>query len=130
MRPMLASRGASVPTGTGWIHEVKWDGMRVLVEIASGRVRLWSRNENDVTVSFPELHEPPSTDRDVLLDAEVVAFAEDGVPRFGALADRMHVGNAARAFTMPRHGQLQYTTWQQFRRGPKRRATACLTSRV
>ena len=56
MRPMLATRGTTVPSGPEWLHEVKWDGMRVLVEVVSGRLRIWSRNENDVTVSFPELH--------------------------------------------------------------------------
>ncbi|MGH3332348.1 MAG: DNA ligase, partial [Nocardioidaceae bacterium] len=50
---MLASQGTSVPHGPEWIHEVKWDGMRVLAEVRGGTLRLWSRNENDVTVSFP-----------------------------------------------------------------------------
>ena len=36
MRPMLATRGTHVPTGEEWQHEVKWDGMRVLVEAHSG----------------------------------------------------------------------------------------------
>jgi bifunctional non-homologous end joining protein LigD len=97
MRPMLASRGTSVPTGGEWIHEVKWDGMRILAEVRAGVLTLWSRNENDVTVSFPELQDVGIlVARDVLLDGEIVAMA-GGRPTFGALADRMHVGNAARA---------------------------------
>jgi len=94
MRPMLATRGSHVPTGQEWQHEVKWDGMRVLVEVRSGSARLWSRNENDATVSFPELHALPVGD--ALLDGEVVAFA-DGLPSFAALAERMHVSRADRA---------------------------------
>ena len=94
MRPMLATRGTHVPTGGEWVHEVKWDGMRVLVDVHGGRLRLTSRNENDVTVSFPELHALPGDD--LLLDAEVVAFL-DGIPTFGALQERIHVGNAKRA---------------------------------
>jgi bifunctional non-homologous end joining protein LigD len=76
--------------------------MRVLVEVKDGRLRLTSRNENDVTVSFPEL--AVLTDpavlggHDILLDGEIVAFS-DGVPVFGALADRMHV-------TSPRKAEL------------------------
>ncbi|MFZ5849288.1 MAG: non-homologous end-joining DNA ligase [Actinomycetota bacterium] len=102
MRPMLASRGTSVPTGSGWVHEVKWDGMRVLAQVRDGRLTLWSRNENDVTVSFPELQDVGVlAGRDVMLDGEVVAMA-DGVPRFSALADRMHVSSAARARTLAR----------------------------
>ena len=96
MLPMLATKGDHVPTGTGWIHEVKWDGMRVLVDRTADRLRIWSRNENDVTVSFPELHALAEVGADFLLDGEVVALGE-GVPSFGALADRMHVRDAARA---------------------------------
>lgn len=97
MRPMLAFRGTSVPTGDEWLHEVKWDGMRVLAEVRNGALTLWSRNENDVSVSFPELHDVGVlAAHDVLLDGEVVAMA-GGVPTFGALGDRMHVSSAARA---------------------------------
>ncbi|MDQ1537578.1 MAG: bifunctional non-ous end joining protein LigD [Actinomycetota bacterium] len=34
MRPMMASRGTAVPLGPGWVHEIKWDGMRVLARPA------------------------------------------------------------------------------------------------
>jgi bifunctional non-homologous end joining protein LigD len=99
MRPMLASRGTVVPGGADWLHEVKWDGIRVLVEITGGRLRIWSRNENDVTLAYPELQGLAALGHDVLLDAEVVAF-RDGIPTFAALADRMHVRNAAKAKTL------------------------------
>jgi bifunctional non-homologous end joining protein LigD len=98
--PMLATKGDHVPTGAGWTHEVKWDGMRVLVDRLPGdsarALRIWSRNENDVSVSFPELHPLVDVADDFLLDGEVVALGE-GVPSFGALADRMHVKDAGRA---------------------------------
>src|SRR4051794_14053292 len=94
MRPMLATRGTHVPTGDDWQHEVKWDGMRVLVDVRRGAARLASRNENDATVSFPELAALPADD--ALLDGEVVVFAEGG-PSFAALAERMHVSRADRA---------------------------------
>ena len=93
--PMLATKGDHVP-GAGWTHEVKWDGMRVLVDRTARGLRIWSRNENDVTVSFPELHALAALGEDFLLDGEVVALGE-GVPSFGALADRMHVRDATRA---------------------------------
>ncbi|WP_254185148.1 ATP-dependent DNA ligase [Nocardioides panacis] len=104
MRPMLATKGTHVPAGPEWLHEVKWDGMRVLVDVhptdddpdRPGELHVRSRNEKDVRVSFPELHGLAGLGRDVLLDGEVVAFL-DGVPTFGALADRIHVGNARRA---------------------------------
>ncbi len=102
MRPMLASRGTTVPSGPRWTHEVKWDGMRVIATIKDGRLRLTSRNDNDVTVSFPELaglaDAKVTGGRDLVLDGEIVAFL-DGVPRFGGLADRMHVKDKRRAET-------------------------------
>ena len=101
MRPMLATKGDRVPTGPDWTHEVKWDGMRVLVDRRPDGtdprpLRIWSRNENDVTVSFPELHALATEVDDALLDGEVVALGQ-GVPSFGALADRMHVRDVNRA---------------------------------
>lgn len=98
MRPMLATRGTTVPTGPEWLHEVKWDGIRVLAEVDGGRLRLWSRNGNDVSAAYPELAGLADAldGRAALLDGEIVALA-DGIPSFGALADRMHVRNARKA---------------------------------
>jgi bifunctional non-homologous end joining protein LigD len=96
MRPMLASRGTTVPTGADWVHEVKWDGMRVLADVRSGRLCLTSRNENDVTVTFPELLGLADLGHDLLLDGEIVAM-DGGIPTFAALADRMHVRNLRKA---------------------------------
>ena len=82
---MLASPAPAVPAGPEWLHEVKWDGMRVLVEIGSrlgstgNGLRIWSRNENDATVAFPELHGLAALADDAVLDGEVVARGE-GVP--------------------------------------------------
>ncbi|MDT0201867.1 non-homologous end-joining DNA ligase [Nocardioides sp. AE5] len=94
MRPMLATRGDHVPDGAGWTHEVKWDGMRILADAGPGRLRLTSRNENDVTASFPELQSLAG--RDLLLDGEVVAL-DEGAPSFSALGRRMHVRDARKA---------------------------------
>jgi bifunctional non-homologous end joining protein LigD len=95
MQPMLASRGDHIPTGPDWCFEIKWDGIRALVEVADGRVRIWSRNENDITAAWPELQALGALDRAVLLDGEIVALG-NGVPSFGALADRMHLRDATR----------------------------------
>ncbi len=96
MRPMLATVAESVPTGDAWVHEVKWDGMRVLADVRDGVVTLWSRSERDVTAAFPELEGLGEDYDDMLLDGEVVAL-EDGRPSFHALADRMHVTARRRA---------------------------------
>jgi bifunctional non-homologous end joining protein LigD len=96
MRPMLATVASAIPQGRDWVHEVKWDGMRVLADVHGGRATLLSRAGNDVTVSFPELAGLGALYDDMLLDGEVVAL-ESGRPSFGALAERMHVRDARKA---------------------------------
>ncbi len=93
---MLAAVADTVPVGPGWVHEVKWDGMRLLADVHDGRVTLTSRTERDVTASFPELEPLGAAYDDMLLDGEVVAL-QDGVPSFAALAERMHVADRRRA---------------------------------
>ena len=114
MRPMLATRGSHVPTGTGWSHEVKWDGMRILANCSPERVQLSSRNQNDVTVTFPELQ--GLAGRDLLLDGEVVAFA-DGRPSFGSLAERLHVANPRRAALLADATPVTYLVFDLLRLG-------------
>jgi bifunctional non-homologous end joining protein LigD len=84
-----------VPQGSDWTHEVKWDGIRALVDVGTDRVRIWSRNENDITVAWPELQALTALGHEVLLDGEIVALG-NGVPSFGALADRMHLRDAVK----------------------------------
>src|SRR4051794_38795338 len=55
MRPMLATPGRTVPPGDQWTHEVKWDGVRALTEVRDGALRMTSRNENVITIAWPEL---------------------------------------------------------------------------
>lgn len=99
MRPMLATPGDAVPAGSDWQHEVKWDGMRVLVQVDGDRVRVTSRTERDVTVAFPELTTAgsglPGHD-DLLLDGEVVVLT-GGVPSFAGIAERFNVTKPADA---------------------------------
>ncbi len=96
MRPMLATVADRVPTGAAWVHEVKWDGMRVLVDVRDGVVTVWSRNERDVTAAYPELEAIGRDYDDMLLDGEVVAL-DGGRPSFHALTERMHVADRRRA---------------------------------
>ncbi len=98
MRPMLATPGDHVPTGEGWAHEVKWDGMRVLADTSDangGRTRLTSRNDNDVTPAWPDVADSPFGDRDLLVDGEIIALNEAGIPDFRVLQERMHVRKAS-----------------------------------
>ncbi|WP_346780587.1 DNA ligase [Janibacter sp. DB-40] len=99
MRPMLATLTDAVPQGAEWVHEVKWDGMRVIVEAKGGALTVTSRTGRDVTVAYPELAPLAQLYDDMVLDGELVALV-DGRPSFAGLTERMHVTNARRAATL------------------------------
>jgi bifunctional non-homologous end joining protein LigD len=82
---MLATRGEHVPAGSDWVHEVKWDGMRAIADVAPAGVRLYSRPGNDVTQRLPALAALASLGHSLVLDGELAAVGEDGRPTFGNL---------------------------------------------
>ena len=89
--PMLATTGPLPADDGRWSYEVKWDGVRALVAVEDGRVRLVSRNGNDISAAYPELRGlAAALGSPALLDGEVVAFDENGRPDFGRLQSRMH----------------------------------------
>jgi bifunctional non-homologous end joining protein LigD len=102
LRPML-SGATGIPGGDGrrvrYLIEPKWDGVRAMVTVHGGRVRMSSRNDNDVTGAYPELAQPPAAliGRSAVLDGEVVAIGERGRPDFGLLQHRMHVRQPSEA---------------------------------
>lgn len=53
--PQLASLGDTPPDGPAWLHELKWDGYRLLATVLEGKVRLYSRNALDWTPKLPEI---------------------------------------------------------------------------
>lgn len=94
---MLATKASHVPTGEAWTHEVKWDGVRAITDVRDGKVRMTSRNENAITIAWPELSTSPLGDRDLLVDGEIIALNERGLPDFRTLQERMHVRSASTA---------------------------------
>lgn len=81
---MLATLG-EVPAGPGWAFEWKWDGQRASAVVQDSQCHLYSRNDNDVTNSFPELAEALAgalNGREGVVDGEVVALDEGGRPSF------------------------------------------------
>lgn len=102
MRPMLATQGPAspagpgVPSGEGWAHEIKWDGIRLIARVRAGDLCLSTRSERDVTVAFPELAGLAEVGHDLVLDGEAVSFVE-GVPSFSQLVERVHTTSSARA---------------------------------
>ena len=73
--PQLARSVETPPLGEGWLHELKWDGYRLMATICAGDVLLWSRNGLDWTQRVPEIRDALATLGlgDALLDGELVA---------------------------------------------------------
>lgn len=90
LSPMLAVPGPVPADGAGFVHEVKWDGVRALVVVRAGGVRVLSRRGNDTTATWPELAALADVVPDgTVLDGEVVALDPSGRPDFGLLQQRM-----------------------------------------
>jgi bifunctional non-homologous end joining protein LigD len=86
--PMLATLAPDVPTGPGWVFEVKWDGYRALAYLREGEARLESRRANDLTERFSSVAraiEKAVKTPDCVLDGEVCALDEEGRSSFSAM---------------------------------------------
>lgn len=97
-RPQLATLSQQVPRGDQWIHEIKFDGYRLLARIDHGEVRLITRNGKDWTGRFERIADALRTlpIQNAILDGEVVAIQRDGTSSFRLLQKALateHTGN-------------------------------------
>jgi bifunctional non-homologous end joining protein LigD len=91
LAPMLATHGSVEKlNAVTWAFEGKWDGYRLLVDADHGALRLQSRSGRDVSHEYPQLEALAAdlSEHHVILDGEVVALDESGVPNFGAMQNR------------------------------------------
>jgi bifunctional non-homologous end joining protein LigD len=94
--PMMATlRDDLPPDDDNWGYELKWDGVRAVVYVDGGRPKALSRNDIDITKTYPELRAMAEHlgSRQVVLDGEIVALDDAGRPSFERLQPRMHVGS-------------------------------------
>jgi bifunctional non-homologous end joining protein LigD len=73
-----------------WLFEIKWDGYRAIAFIENGKVRLVSRNQNELTARYPELKDMPDfiKAKTAVLDGEVVALDTEGRASFSLMQQR------------------------------------------
>jgi bifunctional non-homologous end joining protein LigD len=85
--PQLATAVTAAPAGDEWLHEMKFDGYRILARVKDGEVRLASRNDKDWTRQLPTVVEALQglSVRQALIDGEVAAVLPDGTTSFQAL---------------------------------------------
>src|SRR3954468_11248316 len=82
--PALLMPATKVPTGAGWIHELKHDGIRLIARKDGDRVQLWSRHGRSRTSDFGTIVAAIRAlkVRSAVLDGEAVAHCENGLPDF------------------------------------------------
>jgi bifunctional non-homologous end joining protein LigD len=94
--PCLATLVNKPPSGTGWLHEIKWDGYRLIACVARGKVVLRTRRGLDWTPRFPTIASAIASlpMASAVLDGEAVVENEQGLPDFSALQAALGVRSA------------------------------------
>jgi bifunctional non-homologous end joining protein LigD len=101
--PQLATLVDAVPSGNGWMHEIKFDGYRAMVAVSGEKVHVFTRNGLDWTDKFAPLARaiaaldlPPA-----LIDGEIVAYDKEGNPDFSSLQSVLKRGHGAQTDKTP-----------------------------
>jgi DNA ligase D-like protein (predicted ligase)/DNA ligase D-like protein (predicted polymerase)/DNA ligase D-like protein (predicted 3'-phosphoesterase) len=91
VEPMLSESVDAPPKGSEYIYELKWDGIRAMIYLQDGQIRIMTRNQNDVTKQFPELQIGEKAFRATcgVFDAEIVSLDNVGKPVFKKVINRM-----------------------------------------
>jgi bifunctional non-homologous end joining protein LigD len=81
-----------VPASPDWLHEIKHDGYRLIVQREGKRVRLFTRNGHDSTDRYPLIVEAALTNRtsSFVIDGEAMLLGVDGISDFNGLHGRRH----------------------------------------
>jgi len=108
IHPMLATLVDDPFSDSEWIFETKWDGFRSICFISGGKARFVSRNQIEMTPQYPELHDLAGQigAKQAILDGEIVALDEHGLPRFQLLQPR--VGRKSGVDALRGKGQIVY----------------------
>jgi bifunctional non-homologous end joining protein LigD len=90
--PCLPTRGTKVPYTADWLHEIKYDGYRLIVQREGKRVRLFTRNGHDWTKRYPLIVEAAlkNGSASFVIDGEAVLLGVDGFSDFNGLHSRRH----------------------------------------
>lgn len=87
IEPLLLAEQEKPPDGSGWVHEIKWDGYRVQAHLANGKATIYTRRGHDWTRQFQPIadtvaHLPA---RSAIIDGEAVVLSETGIADFHEL---------------------------------------------
>ncbi|MFS8086223.1 MAG: ATP-dependent DNA ligase, partial [Acidobacteriota bacterium] len=108
IHPMLATLVDDPFSSPEWIFETKWDGFRSVCFVKDGKARFVSRNQIEMTEQYPELADVGQhvNAKHAILDGEIVALDQDGMPRFQLLQPR--VGRKSGLSALRGKGKIVY----------------------
>ena len=98
--PQKATLTDAVPSGSGWLHEMKYDGYRCLLAIGGGAAKVYTRSGLDWSDKFPEIVEAAAGLEvgSALLDGEIVSLDDQGSTNFSAL--QQAIGEGGRGLSL------------------------------
>jgi bifunctional non-homologous end joining protein LigD len=103
IKPQLATLKSRAPKGDQWLHEIKYDGYRVQVDLNRGRKKVFTRNGLDWTKRFTEIVGALAISGEAIIDGEVVVIHE-GRTNFSELQAELAAGRQGRLW---RNGDLR-----------------------
>ncbi len=112
MKPVIPFEPVStekIPTGSQWVSQVKWDGVRVLTYFNGNQVKLYNRKLNERTFHYPELLELNNycLCTSVILDGEIIAL-KDGKPSFYEVMKRDGITNLGKVKKLVKTNPIIY----------------------
>ena len=115
IEPQLATLVSEPPPASNWVHEIKFDGYRMQGRIEKGRCVLRSRKGLDWTSRFPEIAKAYEGLPDSIIDGEICAVDEEGLPSFSglqsALSSKKTSGLVFFVFDLLWLGREDYRPW-------------------
>lgn len=93
--PQLCQTFDRPSAGDDWLHEIKFDGYRMQMRVADGKVTLKTRKGLDWTKKYPDIAEAASDLPDCIIDGEICALDENGAPDFAALQAALSKGKTS-----------------------------------
>ncbi|MCL1630551.1 DNA ligase [Sporolactobacillus sp. CPB3-1] len=108
--PFEPIRTEVIPEGSDWIHQVKWDGVRLLTYYDGSETHLFNRRKNERTMIYPELSMIGDMVKahSMILDGEVVVLDEEGRPSFHEIMKRDQLRDSSRIDLMMRMLPINY----------------------
>ncbi len=94
VEPQLARLVEQPPSGSDWVHEVKFDGYRMQLRVENGKAKLFTRKGLDWTEKFAAVAKAAAKLSDCIIDGEVCALDHNGAPDFAALQAALSDGKS------------------------------------